>query len=138
MIQNVSTLTRNRNFRMMVLQAYGFRCAVTRVQLKLVEAAHILPVCVPGSVDDVVNGIALSPTYHKAFDYGLIYLDHDHFMKINRAREEELSSLMLDGGLREFKFSLGKVHLPSDPRQWPYPGFIIKANKHRQIAVSQD
>jgi putative restriction endonuclease len=56
--------------------AYGNRCAVTRVQLRLVDAAHILPVGTTGSADHVRNGIALSPTYHRAFDAGLIYLDN--------------------------------------------------------------
>src|ERR1700674_5816266 len=56
--------SREAGFRQRVLFAYGNRCAVTRVQLRLVDAAHILPVGVRGSIDQVRNGIALSPTYH--------------------------------------------------------------------------
>jgi putative restriction endonuclease len=73
-ISEVSRLSRTADFRQRVLFAYGNRCAVTRVQLRLVEAAHILPVGAPGSSDHVNNGIALAPTYHRAFDAGLIYL----------------------------------------------------------------
>lgn len=59
-IQEVSRLTRLASFRQQVLFAYGNRCAVTRVQLRLVDAAHILPVGADGSADHVRNGIALS------------------------------------------------------------------------------
>jgi len=58
-----------------VRNAFMPRCAVTRIQLRLVEAAHILPVGAPGSIDHVCNGLALSPTFHRAFDDALIYLD---------------------------------------------------------------
>lgn len=43
-VTEVSRLTREAGFRQQVLFAYGNRCAVTRVQLRLVDAAHILPV----------------------------------------------------------------------------------------------
>jgi len=77
-VQTVSRLSRDGNFKKQVLNAYGNRCAVTRTQLRLVDAAHILPVGAPESVDDVCNGIALSPTYHRAYDNGLIYLDEEY------------------------------------------------------------
>lgn len=79
-IREVSRLSRAADFRQRVLFAYGHRCAVSRVQLQLVDAAHILPVGAPGSSDHVRNGIALSPTYHRAFDAGLIYLDEQFRM----------------------------------------------------------
>jgi len=53
------------------------------MQLRLVDAAHILPVHTEETIDDVRNGIALSPTYHRAFDGGLIYLDENYAMRIN-------------------------------------------------------
>jgi len=71
-VHTVSRLSRLANFRLHVLQAYGHRCAVSRVQLRLVDAAHILPIGAPGSIDDVRNGFALAPTYHRAFDNGPI------------------------------------------------------------------
>jgi putative restriction endonuclease len=45
----VSKLSRSANFRQKVTDAYGHRCAVTRMQLRLIEAAHIIPVGIPGS-----------------------------------------------------------------------------------------
>ena len=64
-VSEVSRLSRDAAFRQRVLFAYGNRCAVTRVQLRLVDAAHILPVGAPGSSDHVRNGLALAPTYHR-------------------------------------------------------------------------
>jgi putative restriction endonuclease len=135
-VQTLSRLSRAANFRIQVLNAYGNRCAVTRAQLRLIDAAHILPVGAPGSVDHVRNGIALSPTFHRAYDATLIYLDEELKMKINPRRETELSSLRLDGGLAEFKNSLGRIHLPADKRQWPDISFISKANRYRLIPRS--
>lgn len=132
-VQTVSRLARLANFRQQVLQAYGNRCAVTRIQLRLVDAAHILPVGSPGSVDHVRNGIALSPTYHRAYDRGLIYLDDDLAMKINPEKEAHLAALKLHGGIATFKSALGKIHLPPDKNQWPNSQYIKKANVVRQI-----
>jgi putative restriction endonuclease len=134
-LQAVSRLSRLANFRQTVLQAYGMRCAVTRVQLKLVDAAHILPVGAPGSADDVRNGIALSPTYHRAFDNGLIFLDEHLRMRMNRAKEADLATLRLASGIDTFRGPLGKIHLPPDRRQWPSPSFIARANRLRQIGA---
>ncbi len=134
-ITTVTRLSRSANFREQVINAYGNRCAITRMQLKLVEAAHILPVGVPGSVDDVRNGLALSPTFHRAFDNALVFLDEEYTIHINPLKEMQLLSLKLDGGLSEFKQHLGKrIHLPADSRQWPDTRFIREANKTRRIS----
>jgi len=133
LIHTISRVSRLANFREQVLNAYGHRCAVTRMQLRLVEAAHILPVPDPSSIDDVRNGIALSPTYHRAYDSGLIYIGVNYVMRINPRKEMQLKRLNFTGGIEEFKASLGKIHLPPDRRQWPYPAFIRKANRYRGI-----
>jgi len=135
LVQTISRFSRSANFRQQVLYAYGYRCAITRMQLRLVEAAHILPVPAPGSVDDVRNGIALSPTYHRAFDRGLIYLAPDYKVRVNPTKEMQIKKLRLADGLPDFKRSLGKIHLPPDKRQWPDPTFIKRANKYRDIPI---
>ena len=133
LLQTVSRNARDANFRQQVLNAYSHRCAVTRMQLRLVDAAHILPVSLPSSIDDVRNGIALSPTYHRAFDLGLIYLDQDYVMRINTQKEMQLTTLRLTSGIEQFKSSLGRIHLPANIRQRPHSSFIRKANKYRSI-----
>jgi putative restriction endonuclease len=132
-ISEVSRLSRDAGFRQRVLFAYGHRCAVTRMQLRLVEAAHILPVGAEGSADHVTNGIALSSTYHRAYDAGLIYLDEDLRMQINPGRLHILERLNLAGGVETFRNHLGSIFLPPDPRQRPSPEFIRKANHLRRI-----
>ena len=130
----VSRLSRSANFRQQVLQAYDNRCAVTRMQLKLVEAAHILPVAAgPSSIDDVTNGISLSPTYHRAYDRGLIFLDETYSFKVNTRVAARLGGLGFSDGLATLTGTLGKIHLPPDPRQWPDKALIRKGNRFRGI-----
>ena len=48
---------RNRKFRKIVLEAYGYKCAICRCEEeKILEAAHIVAVS-DGGTDDVQNGI---------------------------------------------------------------------------------
>lgn len=133
-LTNVSKWARSAGFRRQVLTAYENRCAVTRMQLRLVDAAHILPVHDERSTDSVTNGIALSPTYHRAFDHGLIYLDEHFVMRLNTSAKERLSALNLTGGIRQLEDSLDcRIHLPQDPRQRPSAMMIRQANKLRRI-----
>jgi putative restriction endonuclease len=132
-VRTISRMARIGSFRQQVTNAYGNRCAVTRMQLRLIDAAHILPVGAPGSVDDVRNALTLAPTYHRAYDRGLIYLDESYEMKINPQKETALVAAHLDGGLADLTASLGRIHLPHDRRQWPGVSFIRRANQHRQI-----
>jgi len=132
-VQTVSRLTRAGNFRQQVLRAYGFKCAVTQAQLRLIDAAHVLPVGAPGSSDDIRNGIALSPTYHRAYDNGLIYFDNSYVMQINPEKERELAALNLAAGLATFRASLGRLVLPPNRNQWPDQNLIQRANHFRRI-----
>ena len=133
-ISTVRRFSREANFRQQVLSAYDNRCAVTRMQLRLVDAAHILPVGAEGSTDEVINGLALSPTFHRAFDNGLIFLDEDYVIRINPSKELSLVTLRLDGGVEDFKRPLGRrIHLPQNRGQWPSIGSIRKANRLREI-----
>lgn len=133
-LSTVNRWARSASFRQQVLCAYDNRCSITRIQLRLVEAAHILPVHAEDTIDDVRNGIALSPTYHRAFDGGLVYLDEAYVMKINPEKELQLATLKLHNGIEDFKHYLGKrIYLPPDKRQWPDIDMIRKANKYRRI-----
>ena len=133
-VQTISRLSRSSSFRRQVTAAYEHRCAVTRMQLRLVDAAHILPVGVEGSNDEVANGICLSPTYHRAYDSGLIYLDESLTMRINEKKENELIHVGLAGGLHDFKAFLDqRIHLPQNKQQRPSIEFIRAANRFRGI-----
>lgn len=133
-VKTVKLLTRNASFRQRVLTAYDNRCAVTRAQLRLLDAAHILPVLSDGSTDQVANGIALSPTMHRAYDNCLIYLNEDLIMKVNEEKVRELISYNLNGGIEQLRASLNTIiHLPADKTQRPNIEFIKAANRFRRI-----
>lgn len=133
-VQEVARYARDSTFRKRIITAYDRRCAVTRMQLQLVEAAHILPVGVEGSTDETSNGICLSPTYHRAFDKALIYLDDNLHMQMHLDKERELTAAGVGGGLEAFKAYLGRrIHLPYERRQWPDTEYIRAANKVRGI-----
>ena len=134
LITTISKLARDSAFRRKVIVAYEKRCAATRMQLRLIDAAHILPVGAPGSTDDVTNGICLSPTYHRAFDQRLIFLSDDYTMRINPTQERELARLGENEGIELFKANLGKrIYLPTDKDQWPDIRMIQRANRFRGI-----
>ena len=131
-VQETARWSRNSTFTKQVLNAYDNRCSVTRHKLKLVDAAHILPVKAGHeSIDNVRNGIALSPTYHRAFDNGLIFLNENMEMRLNDSAADELVRHGLDAGIDSFAARLGKIHLPYDPAQRPAPYFIRLANDFR-------
>jgi putative restriction endonuclease len=133
-VTEVARYSRDANFRKAVLNAYENRCAVTRAQMKLVEAAHILPVPAEGSSDHVSNGIALSPTLHRAYDTCLIFLDPDYVMRLNVQRAEQLVSEGLDAGLDIFRKLLDRlIHLPQSGSERPRREFIERANHYRRI-----
>lgn len=133
-IENISKYSRDANFRKLVMGAYDNRCAVTRTQLRLVDAAHILPVPSGDSSDHVTNGIALSPTFHRAYDNCLIYLNENFIMKLNEKKADELKAVNLDGGLSQFRSFLDKkIHLPLDTNQRPRIEYIVRANAYRRI-----
>ena len=73
LVTTITQLPRDHDFRKRVLEAYESGCAVTEIQLQLVDAAHILPVGTPRSTDETSNGVCLSPTFNRAFDRSLLY-----------------------------------------------------------------
>ena len=132
-VESVSRYARESRFRRQVMDAYGNRCAVTRAQLNLVDAAHIVPVTRLRK-DDVTNGIALSPTIHRAYDNSLIYLDKKYYMRLNKQKADELKIQRLDDGLDELRGYLdSQIHLPANKAQWPDPELIGMVNKLRRI-----
>ena len=136
LLRSVYVLAREAGFRRRVLEAYGMRCAVSGMQLGIVEAAHILPVRVTGSTDRVDNGLSLLPQYHRAYDSGLIYLSPDYMMRFNEARADRLQVQGLGNGLNELRQSLGRIRLPRSKRYWPNPELIEQGNNARGIGLA--
>lgn len=90
---------REARFRPQVLRAYNFRCAVTGIALRLVDAAHIIPVSDPASTDEPSNGIALNPLHHRAYDSGLLGILPAGALRINERIAADLRRQGLHDGL---------------------------------------
>ncbi|MGY3055725.1 putative restriction endonuclease [Pedobacter sp. UYEF25] len=110
---------RNGNFKKFVPMIYDCKCSFTGMQTTstfkhlLVDACHIMPFSVTQD-DSIGNGLALSPTMHRAFDAGLITVDHDYKILISDAVMEDKS----------YPYSLSKlakqtIFLPNDERFYP-------------------
>lgn len=131
-IATIKKKYRERDFRKRVLQAYGNRCAFCRVQLGLLDAAHIIPVAAPGSTDEIVNGVALCKLHHLAYDTNLVAFDHAYRIKVSEARVRQLTHVDLGGGLKDFKVALGeKLALPDNARHHPNREYIRTALRFR-------
>lgn len=106
-------------FRRKVREAYGYRCAVSGLELRNgggrpeVQAAHIRPVEQQGS-DSVRNGLALSGTLHWMFDRGLISIAEDQTILVSR---NKVPSDVIDRLLMPDR----KLRLPRDPENAPHP-----------------
>jgi putative restriction endonuclease len=89
--RSITTRTpRDPQFRVDVLRAYDFRCAVCGFDLKLdarplgLEAAHIQWRQARGP-DEVTNGICLCALHHKMFDKGAIHFTVDLRLLVSEA-----------------------------------------------------
>jgi len=86
---------RGAAFKRKIPELYGYRCAITGLQIhhnqraSLIDACHIVPWA--DSYDDTIsNGIALCPNMHRAFDRGLISVAADHTVLVsNELREAD-------------------------------------------------
>ncbi|HVX26970.1 MAG TPA: HNH endonuclease signature motif containing protein [Parafilimonas sp.] len=128
----ISENQRDKSFRARILRAYNNRCAFTGIQLKLVDAAHIIPVGDETSTDETMNGIALSASYHRAYDAGLITFTEEYNIVYNRNQTNKLEALNLVGGIETFLSNLREViDVPPDRRDRPHRDYISKANRLR-------
>ncbi len=125
-------LLRARRFSENVLAAYSHRCAFCGVQLRLLDAAHILPVAHPDSDDNVTNGVALCALHHRAYDTALATFDEHFEIRVNQDALARLGAEGRDGGFNGFQAALGpSLLLPKAQASHPSPQMIVKANALR-------
>jgi len=130
----VSTMKalRDANFKDRVLTAYSHACAMCGMQLKLLDAAHILPAAHPDSTDETKNGISLCTLHHRAFDHGLVTFDASYRIHRNEGMEREFVRSGLDGGLDGFRANLfPMIEVPPDRADRPAAMFINQVNTMR-------
>ena len=127
---------RESGFRNRVLVAYGHSCAMCGVQLRLLDAAHILPAAHAESTDGTDNGVALCVLHHRAYDGELVTFDAAFRTHVNDAMAGRLQEEGHAGGLPAFRQALRPdLALPSNSRDRPARRFIDKANELRGWAV---
>jgi len=113
---------RDAQFKPAVLRAYRNCCAVCGCALKLVDAAHIIPVSHPQSTDDVTNGVALCRLHHGAYDNALLGVQSDYRIVTNYEAESRLADLCLNMGLEDFRAALPeRIRIPTHPEVRPSP-----------------
>lgn len=122
----------------MVREAYGYRCAISGLQLRNgggrpeVQAAHIRPVEKDGS-DSLRNGLALSGTLHGMLDHGLISIAEDNetiLVSRNNVPGDVFDRLIRSGG---------KLLRPRDPHHAPHPYNLLwhRENVFRQANLAE-
>lgn len=120
-------ILRSHLFRKTVLEIYDGRCAISGMKLEfgknatMIDACHIIPFA-DAQGDTISNGIALSPTLHRAFDRGIVSVSDDYRVLIH----PRLTDYFPQVGLQQFKNK--ELHLPYDSRFYPSPE---KLQQHR-------
>jgi putative restriction endonuclease len=122
---------RDISFQSRVLTAYSFKCAICGIQLKLVDAAHIIPVHENGT-DETSNGLALCTLHHRAYDKSLITVWDDYSVKTNESKINDLIMNHLNAGLENFRSNLKLIiHIPPALQDRPHKTYIRRSNKIR-------
>ncbi|MFA7237968.1 MAG: HNH endonuclease signature motif containing protein [Phycisphaeraceae bacterium] len=123
---------REARFRPLVLRAYGYRCCLTGVALRLVDAAHVVPVSDPTSTDEPKNGIALNPLLHRAYDCGLLGFLPGGKTGINDRVLKALKRQKLDAGFDYVRRMIpASMTMPCSPEFHPPDDYFIRGLKAR-------
>lgn len=131
-VVSVSRRLRDANFRKRILEAYDFSCAICGLQLKLVDAAHILPVSHSSSTDETRNGLALCALHHRSYDNGLTTVWDDYSIRLNESQTSELQRVKQINGLDNFRQNLrSTILLPQVVSDRPHVEYIRIANRVR-------
>lgn len=120
------------DFSKRVLTAYGHRCAMCGIQLRLIDGAHILPVAHADSTDYTSNGVALCALHHRAYDQGLVTFDPAFKLHMSTARLRTLEIGNRADGAKTFRDALRPtLNVPSEKKDQPAVKFVTKANELR-------
>lgn len=115
-------------FRKAILDIYDKQCSVTGLKVEdannnsLVDACHIVPFAETYN-DSIRNGLALSPTFHRAFDRGLIAIS-DNYKVIVHPR---LKDFKPDSGIRQYENR--EIYLPANENFYPS---LANVREHRK------
>ncbi len=113
-------------FKREISKIYNNTCAISELRIdatinvSMIDACHIVPFS--ESYDDTVtNGLALSPTLHRAFDRGLISISNDYKVLVSKNFREPKTTPY---SIKQFK---GKsVAIPSNSKYAPSLNNLIR------------
>jgi putative restriction endonuclease len=106
-------------FRMLVMDTYQRRCAVTKEKaLPTLQAAHIRPVA-EGGRHLVTNGLLLRADVHALFDRGYVTITPDYEFRASRRLREEF-----DNGEEYFAMQGSELWLPKGIEDRPSREFL--------------
>ena len=132
-VRTIAQSYREASFRRRVLTAYSNACAMCGMQLKLVDAAHIIPVYDPQSNDETSNGLCLCALHHRAMDRSLVAVAPDFRILVNETEIERLRKELLGEGADLLISNLGKViRAPAEKAQRPKPDYLRTALQVRR------
>lgn len=123
-LQAFDTRTRTSNFRINVLRAYEYRCAICGFDVKLgnspiaLEASHI-KWQKAGGPNEAVNGLALCVMHHKLFDRGAFTLSQQWQILVS---DEAHGSVGLQEWLKDFHGQT--INFPQRRSYYPEMDFI--------------
>lgn len=106
-------------FRLMVMDAYERRCAITGEHtLPVLEAAHIRPYATE-AVHDVRNGILMRSDIHKLYDAGLVTVQPDLTFRVSPDIDRDYSN-----GKIYYALDGKTVSEPQNPEARPDPALL--------------
>ncbi len=130
-VSNVKKKIRDNSFKSRILTSYSNKCAFCNMQLKLIDAAHIVPVHYDGT-DETSNGIALCALHHRAYDRNLVTFNEEYQIRYNENEFNKLKEIGLDGGADKFINQLRSIiNLPPAINDRPHIEYIKIANEIR-------
>lgn len=101
-------------FKLIILDAYGRRCAVTREKaLPVLQAAHIRPVS-SGGLHQLPNGLLLRSDVHTLFDKGYVTVTRDERFRVSARLHTDF-----DNGEHYFALDGAPVVLPARSERRP-------------------
>jgi putative restriction endonuclease len=128
---------REARFRLTVVPAYDYTCALTGYRLvtvtsgSIVDAAHIHQFS-DSRNNDPRNGIALCKNAHWLFDQGLWSMDDDCHVLIATSRFQEAGP----DPILLAPLAGKKIRLPREPSYWPDKTYVAWHRKHEFQAPS--
>lgn len=127
---------REARFRIRVVGAYEYTCALTSYRCTTITAGSIVDAAHIHQFSDsrnnaVDNGIALSKNAHWLFDQGLWSLSDDYRVIIATGCFTESG----DGCKLLYELAGSKIRLPKDSSCWPNPIHLAWHRKHRLAQI---